>query len=124
MPVFVNRQMYSSDRLNHQLGEVVADLPTDHHVRCSLNDWIDQKSRHQLWVGVFNGRVVSFALVNQSKLKALAVHHATRQRGVGRRVLSELQRQIPNLILPVEVCDPWLNSQSMKLFKSINDSKK
>lgn len=49
----------------------------------------------QLWVGIFNARPVSLALVEGGELQLLVVHPATRGRGVGADTLRLAARQQP-----------------------------
>ncbi|EAR08966.1 GNAT family N-acetyltransferase [Reinekea blandensis] len=72
------------------LTSVVKDLPDSHAAVAGLQRWLQSPSDGCLYLAWFNERVVGFALLEGRQLRSLAVHPATRRRGVARRMMSLL----------------------------------
>lgn len=78
MPLEIETRPLDSGQLD-ALSAVLRDMPEARH---SLEAAIGQPES-RLWVGIFNARPVSLALVIDGHLALLVVHPATRGRGVG-----------------------------------------
>lgn len=108
MPVILCQQRESSDSLNVSLNAVVRDLPKENPAAKALKHWLNGKKSTSLWTAIFNERVVGFALVSERRLKAIAVHPATRGRGIGRRILTILVENQPSLKLAKGEDNKWI----------------
>jgi len=69
------------------------DLGPDSRVWATVQRWRLRPSDYDCYLAEFNTRIVAFALLQGNEIKALAVHRATRQRGIGQRLLSLLVAQ-------------------------------
>ncbi|TCS43084.1 acetyl-CoA sensor PanZ family protein [Reinekea marinisedimentorum] len=108
MPVILCQQSSSSDSLNNSLQEIVRDLPKKNPATKAVQRWPNSEKPVELWTAVFNERIVGFAFVSGCRLKAVAVHPITRNRGVGRRILSLLIENRPDLKLTKGEDNPWI----------------
>lgn len=54
---------------------------------------------------MFNERMVGFALIEKNQLSLLAVHGATRHRGVGTQMITLLLKKKPHLAVDPQVKD-------------------
>lgn len=81
------------------LTSVVKDLPDSHEAVIELHRWLQSPADGRLYLAWFNERVVGFALLEGRQLRSLAVHPATRRRGVARRMVSLLMTEGQDLFL-------------------------
>lgn len=99
MPVTISPATGKQEEILVTLERILSDLPKDHYVCKVTNGWLSKPESMTLWWAVFNDRVVGFVLVEKSMLKAIAVHPATRSRGIGRQLLLLIMQQYSDLVL-------------------------
>ena len=93
MPITVTRASGQNDRNHATMLRIIKDLPAQHELHSVLGQWHAKPDKFDLWFAVFNERVVGFTLVKGSDIEAIAVHSATRGRGVGHRMLTLVIQQ-------------------------------
>ncbi len=99
MPVTIQPANEKQEQIENSLAKILKDISADHDVLQTVNEWRQQPDSMSLWWAIFNERKVGFVLVDSKEIKALAVHPATRSRGVGQRMLDLIQIQYPTLKL-------------------------
>ena len=97
MPVTITPVSVQQPDIESTLRRIVSDLPGDHSARKLAQLWLSNPQTMQLWLAMFNERAAGFVLVEQARVKAVAVHPATRARGVGRRCVELLKEHYPAL---------------------------
>ncbi len=85
-------EIHSRPLDNSQLTDLAGVLRADPALAEQLSAAQGRENAH-LWVGIFNARPVSVALVEAGQLRLLVVHPATRGRGVGTDTLRLTARQ-------------------------------
>lgn len=100
MPISLT-QLAPTDKFDSQaLEAIIKDLDADDTIRSSLAQWQNQSLDSSLYIGWFNDRMVALALLEAQQLRALAVHPATRGRGVATRVLELIKAQVSDVDIP------------------------
>lgn len=115
MPVIISQPNKITHSLKVSLQSVVKDLSSDHTAKSALDSWLNKNKKWDLWVAEFNDRVVGYALIKDNTLKAIAVHPATRDRGVGTRMMSKLADKSAKLSLSHDESNSWVIDCYQKL---------
>lgn len=96
MPISLTKADTVSAVTAEALRSVIKDLPAEHNLTVALEHWLQSPAGKEMTLAWFNDRIVAFALLEGSQLLALAVHPATRRRGIARRMISLLQADDPS----------------------------
>ena len=110
MPVYLEHTDPVLEQHRSAALRAINDLPEHHPVVQATQQWCQASSNYDFYRALFNERIVGYVLLQGNEINALAVHHATRSRGVGQRMLSELKRLNPQVRLPIHCRDEWLNT--------------
>ncbi len=105
MPIFLRRATNTIDQNHRSLLRIVQDLSAENRLHEVVSQWHAIPEQYELWLAVFNDRNVGFALMQGNEIKGLAVHGATRKRGIGRRILTLLKQNYPSLTASAEIPD-------------------
>jgi len=108
VPVSLHLETQMDDRIGRSIDRIVKDLDESHSIHQVVMSWRECSEGYDLWLGEFNDRIIAFVLVQGSKIKALAVHGATRNRGVGLRILTLLREQQPDVEVDLDHLSPWI----------------
>lgn len=103
MPVSLHRLTTMGTSDQRAIERVLIEVPAEDSVRVLLPKCFVADEPYQLFLGLFNDRVVGVVLLENSTIEAFHVHPATRNRGVGRRMMALLAQQVSNLELAPDV---------------------
>lgn len=99
MPISLTQANAERDIDGTALKSVVKDLPPEHGAVVALESWLQSPQRSTMKLAWFNDRIVAFAIIEGEQLQALAVHPATRGRGIARRIMTLLLMEFPSMQL-------------------------
>jgi hypothetical protein len=99
VPVTLIRDAHFDDESLVLVQRIVKDQSDTSVLIKTVKLWQASPTHYEFCKAIFNERLVGFALLQGNEIKAFAVHGATRDRGVGGRVLDLLLKQTPQLAL-------------------------
>jgi ribosomal protein S18 acetylase RimI-like enzyme len=116
VPVTIKPAKEQREEIQNSLASILKDTPLDHSVWRIVQSFLNGQEDLQLWWAVFNDRIVGLIVINSTEIKALAVHPATRSRGIGRRMVALLKERFPAL----EIASQCRATPIFKVFQSRN----
>ncbi len=115
MPVTIRQETTITPEVTHSVKRVLHDIPSTYYGHSVVQQWLDSSTTLELWVAVFNDRIIGFALMSGCEIKAFVVHGATRGRGVGKRMLILLAQKCGSINIQPSSPDTWLRHQLDRL---------
>lgn len=108
MPVTMQYFATLTEEYEQSIDRIQADLSESHIAQVEFKNWLQSVGDSDLWLAFFNQRVVGYGLVSCGKLKAVAVHKATRRRGVGTRMVEILACRYPDISIENKAHLSWV----------------
>ncbi|WP_320826849.1 hypothetical protein [Reinekea sp.] len=95
MPVSLRYEPQISGQVFDTVERIAQDLGSHHRVRTTVHRWRLRPRDYDCYLAQLTVRVVAFALLQGTEIKALAVHCAIRQGAIGQHILSLLVAKKP-----------------------------